>query len=59
MTKHRFAPAVAWASSEGLLTGYGDDAFGPDDALTREQLAVVFWRIAGEPAAEADLSRCV
>ncbi len=52
-----FAPAVAWASSEGLLTGYGDGAFGPDDALTREQLAVVFWRIAGEPAAEADLSR--
>ena len=51
-----FAPAVAWASSEGLLTGYGDGAFGPDDALTREQLAVVFWRMAGEPAAEADLS---
>lgn len=51
-----FAPAVAWASSEGLLTGYGDDVFGPDDALTREQLAVVFWRMAGEPAAEADLS---
>lgn len=51
-----FAPAVAWASSEGLLTGYGEGAFGPDDALTREQLAVVFWRMAGEPAAEADLS---
>ena len=52
-----FAPAVAWASSEGLLTGYGDDVFGPDDPLTREQLAVVFWRMAGEPAAEADLSQ--
>lgn len=51
-----FAPAVAWASSEGLLTGYGEGAFGPDDALTREQLAVVFWRMAGESAAEADLS---
>ena len=51
-----FAPAVAWASSEGLITGYGEGAFGPDDALTREQLAVVFWRMAGEPAAEADLS---
>ncbi len=51
-----FAPAVAWASAEGLITGYGEGAFGPDDPLTREQLAVVFWRMAGEPAAEADLT---
>ncbi len=52
-----YAPAVSWAAGEGLLKGYdGQGTFGPDDVLTREQLAVVFWRIAGEPAADADLS---
>ena len=53
-----YARAVAWAASQGLMTGYDDGTgrFGPEDELTREQLAAVFWRIAGEPAADADLS---
>lgn len=53
-----YAKAVAWAASQGLMTGYGDGSgrFGPDDGLTREQLAAVFWRAADEPAADADLS---
>ncbi|WP_342589713.1 S-layer homology domain-containing protein [Collinsella tanakaei] len=50
-----YADAIAWAKAEGIMTGYSDcAAFGPDDILTREQLAVVFWRTAGEPAAEGD-----
>ena len=53
-----YAEAVAWAASQGLMTGYDDGTgrFGPEDELTREQLAAVFWRAAGEPAADADLS---
>ena len=53
-----YAEAVAWAAQEGLMTGYTDGTgrFGPEDELTREQLAAVFWRAAGEPAADADLS---
>ncbi|MDM8274417.1 S-layer homology domain-containing protein [Enorma phocaeensis] len=53
-----YAEAVAWAASQGLMTGYDDGTgrFGPEDELTREQLAAVFWRIAGEPEADADLS---
>ena len=53
-----YAKAIAWASSEGLMTGYDDGSgrFGPDDVLSREQLAVVFWRLAGSPDADADLS---
>ncbi|WP_204672817.1 S-layer homology domain-containing protein [Enorma phocaeensis] len=53
-----YARAVAWAASQGLMTGYDDGTgrFGPEDELTREQLAAVFWRIAGEPEADADLS---
>lgn len=54
-----YAKAVAWAAREGLMTGYDDGSgrFGPDDELTREQLAVVFWRIAGEPDERGDLTQ--
>ena len=53
-----YADAVAWAASEGLMTGYeGTPDFGPDDVLTREMLAVVYWRAAGSPAGEGDLAQ--
>ncbi len=41
-----YADAVGWASSEGIVDGYGDGRFGPDDALTREQLAAILYRYA-------------
>lgn len=44
-----YAEAVRWAASEGLMSGYGDGSFGPDDPVTREQLAVILWRQAGSP----------
>lgn len=44
------AEAVRWASSEGIISGYGDGRFGPDDAVTREQMTAIFWRWAGSPA---------
>ena len=39
--------------------GYDDtDKFGPDDPLTREQMATILWRIAApETATEGDLDR--
>lgn len=54
-----YAQAVVWASQTGLMTGYDDGSgrFGPNDTLTREQLAVVFWRMAGEPAGHANLDQ--
>ena len=53
-----YAESVAWVTSEGLMTGYDDGTgrFAPDAELTREQLAAVYWRFAGEPAVDADLS---
>lgn len=45
------APAVAWAAERGIAGGYGGGLFGPDDPITREQLAVMLWRYAGSPAA--------
>ena len=45
------APAVAWAVEQGIAGGYGNGLFGPDDNITREQLAVMLWRYAGSPGA--------
>ena len=41
-----FSDAVAWASSQGIVDGYGDDLFGPYNSLTREQLATILYRYA-------------
>ena len=38
--------AVTWAQQNGILTGYEDGTFHPDDPITREQLAVVFYNYA-------------
>ncbi len=46
-----YADAIAWASANGIVGGYGNGIFGPDDPITREQLAVMLWRYAGSPAA--------
>lgn len=45
------APAIAWAAERGIAGGYGNGTFGPDDPITREQLAVMLWRYAESPAA--------
>lgn len=41
-----YTDAVAWANAKGIVTGYSDTAFGPDDNVTREQLAVMIYRYA-------------
>jgi len=39
-----YSDAIAWASSNGMVLGYGDGTFGPDDPLNREQLAAILYR---------------
>ena len=41
-----YAEAIRWASAEGVAGGYGGGMFGPDDPITREQLAVMLHRYA-------------
>jgi len=41
-----YAMAVSWAESQGLVSGYGDGRFGPNDDVTREQLVTVLHRYA-------------
>ncbi len=38
--------AVRWASAEGVVLGFGDGRFAPDEAVTREQMAAILWRYA-------------
>ena len=44
-----YADAVNWAAANGYVTGYDNGSFGPEDSLTREQLAVILYRYAGSP----------
>ena len=46
-----YTEAIRWTASQGIVGGYGDGTFGPDDPITREQLAVMLWRYSGSPAA--------
>lgn len=46
-----YAEAIRWAASQGIVGGYGNSTFGPNDPITCEQLAVMLWRYSGSPAA--------
>ena len=39
-----YAEAVRWAASSGIVGGYDARTFGPDDPVTREQLAAILYR---------------
>ncbi|MBR2742479.1 MAG: S-layer homology domain-containing protein [Clostridia bacterium] len=36
--------AVTWAAENGVVTGYNEKTFGPDDTITREQMATIIYR---------------
>lgn len=38
--------AIIWAEQNGIVGGYGGGLYGPDDPITREQLAAILWRYA-------------
>lgn len=42
---HRFASYIYTANDEGVVRGYTSGQFGPDDRITREQMAVMIHRI--------------
>lgn len=41
-----YSDAVHWATHEGIINGYNNGKFGPNDPVTREQIAVILWRYA-------------
>ena len=41
-----YEQAIAWASENGIVTGFDASTFAPDRAITREQLAAILFRFA-------------
>ena len=41
-----YAKAVRWATGSGVVKGYDNGNFGPDDAVTREQMVTILYRFA-------------
>lgn len=50
-----YSDAVAWAAENGVVTGGTDGLFRPDQAITREQLAVMLFRYEGGAAPAEDV----
>ena len=55
-----YTDAIIWAAENGIVEGYGNGKFGPNDDITREQLATIMYRYAKykgyDVSASADLS---
>jgi hypothetical protein len=55
-----YTDAVIWASTNKIVTGYGSGKFGPDDSITREQMAAILMNYAKfkkyDVSARTDLS---
>lgn len=45
-----YAKAVTWASKSGVVSGYSNGTFGPNNQLTREQMVTILYNVAGRPA---------
>lgn len=41
-----YAKSVSWASKQGIVSGIGDNKFGPELSITREQLALILYQYA-------------
>ena len=41
-----YTDAITWTAENGIFLGYGNNKVGPNDSITREQLAAIFYRYA-------------
>ncbi len=46
--------AVMWAYSEGITVGTSKTTFSPDDLVTRAQIVMMLWKMAGKPKASVE-----
>ncbi len=49
-----YSDAIAWAEEAGIVIGYGNGTYGPNDPVTREQFAVIMHRYAKAKGDAAD-----
>ncbi len=56
-----YSAGVAWAAKNGIVNGYGNGSFGPDDNVSREQMLTILYRYAQQKgidtSARGSLSR--
>ncbi len=50
-----YAEAVCWASANGIISGYSDTKFAPDQNITREEMAVIMSRYAAYKGINTDI----
>ncbi len=50
-----YGQAVSWAAANDIVNGYSDGRFGPNDPITREQLATILWRYAKSKAMDVSV----
>ena len=41
-----YADAVNWAASKGIVSGYSETTYAPNDSVTREQLSLILYKYA-------------
>jgi len=49
-----YGNAIYWAEKNGIIKGYGNGLFGPNDNITHEQLITILYRYAGSPKVSTD-----
>lgn len=51
-----YGEGVRWAAAIGVVKGYSETIFAPNDDITREQMAAMLYRFATSPDATGDLN---
>lgn len=51
-----YCTPIIWASENGIVNGYSNDTFAPDDEITREQFATILYRYAEKKGIDVSVS---
>ena len=54
-----YSNAINWAYQNNIITGTSDNTFSPDNAITREALAVILYRYSGSPKTDGNLDKYI
>ncbi|NKE09758.1 MULTISPECIES: S8 family serine peptidase [Kocuria] len=55
-TSHPFYKEITWARSAGIMQGWSDGTFRPNNNVTRDATSAIFYRLAGSPAYTAPVN---
>lgn len=47
-TDHRYYEDIMWAKEKGLINGFKDGTFKPDEPIKKGELATIFWKLWGK-----------